>query len=168
MSFLALHFKGINSLAFCLLYGPAFTTIPDHWEDHNLDSMDSCRQSNIPAFQHTVSVCHRFPAKKQQSSDFMAAVTICSDSGAQEEEICHYFHLLPFYLPYSNGAGCHDPNLIFSLKVALSLSSLTVIKRFFSSSSLSAMWPSGKEATCHCRVLVPSTKWTLLRLYWRD
>ena len=29
----------------------------------------------------------------------MAAVTIRSDSGVQEEEICHYFHRFPFYLP---------------------------------------------------------------------
>ena len=32
----------------------------------------------------------------------MAAITIHSDFGAPEEEICHYFHLFPFYLPYSN------------------------------------------------------------------
>ena len=25
----------------------------------------------------------------------MAAVTVCNDFGAQEEEICHYFHLFP-------------------------------------------------------------------------
>ena len=31
---------------------------------------------------------------KQMSSDFMAAVTICSDFRAQEE-IYHYFHLSP-------------------------------------------------------------------------
>ena len=65
----------------------------------------------------------------------MATVTICSDSGAQEEEICHYFHLFTFYLPCSNGAGCHDLSfLIFSLKPALSLSSFSLIKRLFSSS----------------------------------
>ena len=29
------------------------------------------------------------------SSDFMAAVTIHSDFRAQEEGICHYFHLFP-------------------------------------------------------------------------
>ena len=29
------------------------------------------------------------------SSDFMAAVTICSDFGAQEEETCHYVPLFP-------------------------------------------------------------------------
>ena len=28
----------------------------------------------------------------------MAAVTIHSDFGAQEEEICQYFHIFPFYL----------------------------------------------------------------------
>ena len=76
----------------------------------------------------------------------MAAVTICSDFGAQEEEICHYFHLFS-YSPYSNGVGCYDLRffvcfllfLIFSLKPALSLSSFIFIKRLFSSSSLSAI-----------------------------
>ena len=32
--------------------------------------------------------------------------SVRSDFRPQEEEICHYFH--PFYLPWSNGAGCHD------------------------------------------------------------
>ena len=69
----------------------------------------------------------------------MAALTIHCDFWAQGEEICQYFHLFPFCLPCSNGAGYHDLNfLIFSLKQALSLSSLTLIKRFFSS-SLSAI-----------------------------
>ena len=31
--------------------------------------------------------------------NFMAAVTICSDFGAQEKKICHCFHLSPIYLP---------------------------------------------------------------------
>ena len=35
----------------------------------------------------------------------MAAVTIHSDFRVQEEEICHYFHLSPLYLPWSNGAS---------------------------------------------------------------
>ena len=33
--------------------------------------------------------------------------TVCTDLGAQEEEICHYFHISPFCLPRSNGARCH-------------------------------------------------------------
>ena len=34
--------------------------------------------------------------------------SIHSDFRVQEEEICHYFYLFPFCLPWSNGAGCHD------------------------------------------------------------
>ena len=33
----------------------------------------------------------------------MAAITIRSDSGAQENKICHQFHFFPFYLPCSDG-----------------------------------------------------------------
>ena len=58
---------------------------------------------NVSAFQHTVLVCHHFPVKKQLSSDYMAAVTVCGDFGAKEEEICHYFHFFPLCLPWSNG-----------------------------------------------------------------
>ena len=36
------------------LYGPALTTVHDHWKDHSLDYLDLCRQSNVSAFQHTV------------------------------------------------------------------------------------------------------------------
>ena len=41
---------------------------------------------------------------------FMAAVTICSDFGAQENKVCHYFHFSPIYLPWSAGTGYHDPS----------------------------------------------------------
>ena len=51
-------------------------------------------------FYHTVEVCHSFPAKKELSSNFMAAVTIHGDFRGQEEEICQCFHLFPFYLPW--------------------------------------------------------------------
>ena len=62
----------------------------------------------------------------------------------QEEEICHYFHFLPFYLPWNDETGCHDLSfiylfLILRFKPAFSLSSFTLIKRFFSSSLLSAI-----------------------------
>ena len=32
------QFEGINSLALCLLYGPALTTVRDHWENHSIDN----------------------------------------------------------------------------------------------------------------------------------
>ena len=73
-----------------------------------LDYTDLCWQSDVSTYQHTVQICHSFPAKKHSSSDLMAAFTIHSDFRAQEEEICHYFRFFPFYLPCSNGAGCHD------------------------------------------------------------
>ena len=101
------QFKGISSLALCLLYGPGLTTLCGSREDQSLNYKDLCQQSDGSAFQHAVYVCHSFPAKKQLSY-FMASVTIHSDFRAQENEICHYFHRHPFYLPWSNGAGCHD------------------------------------------------------------
>ena len=42
------------------------------------------------------------------SFNSMAAVTICSDFGAQENKICHCFHLFPMYFPWSDGTRCHD------------------------------------------------------------
>ena len=69
----------------------------------------------------------------------MPAVTAYSDFRAQEEEICHYFHL---------SSICHEvmgPNaislncLIFSFKSALLLCTFTLIKRLFISSSFSAV-----------------------------
>ena len=38
----------------------------------------------------------------------MAAVTIHSHFGAQENKICHCFHLFPLYLPLSDGTGCNE------------------------------------------------------------
>ena len=36
---------------------------------------------------------------KSKCLNFMAAVTICSDFGAQKNNICHCFHCFPIYLP---------------------------------------------------------------------
>ena len=41
-----------------------------------------------------------FSSKEQASSfNFTAAVTICSDFGAQENKDCHCFHCFPIYVP---------------------------------------------------------------------
>ena len=37
----------------------------------------------------------------------MAAVTVYSDIGTQENKTCHCFHFFP-YLPWSDRIGCHD------------------------------------------------------------
>ena len=36
---------------------------------------------------------------RSKSFNFMAAVTICSDFGTQENKVCHCFHCFPIYLP---------------------------------------------------------------------
>ena len=50
----------------------------------------------------------RVAAKEQASFNFMAAVTVCIDFGAQENQICYYFHFFPFYFPWSDMTGHHD------------------------------------------------------------
>ena len=39
------------------------------------------------------------PRSKQVSLNFMVAVIIFSDFGAQEDEICHYFYCITIYFP---------------------------------------------------------------------
>ena len=70
----------------------------------------------------------------------MAAITICSDFGAQKNKISRCFHCFPIYMPWSDGPDAMI--LVFwilSFKPTFSLSSFTFIKRFVSSSSLSAI-----------------------------
>ena len=63
----------------------------------------------------------------------MAEVTIYSDFGAQKNKVSHCF---PIYLPWSDGARCHDLRF---MNVELKANFFTFIKRLFSSSSLSAI-----------------------------
>ena len=81
-------------------------------------------------------LCLSSLSKKQVSFNSMAEVTIHSDFRVQENKI----HFSPFYLPWSGGVKCHDLNYwMLSFKPAFSLSSFTLIRRLFSSSSLSAI-----------------------------
>ena len=67
----------------------------------------------------------------------MATVTILSDVGAQERKLLPLFPLL---FAMNDGTRCHDLSfLMLSFKPAFSLSSLTFIKRLFSSYSPSAI-----------------------------
>ena len=59
----------------------------------------------------------------------MAAVTICSDFGAQKNKISHCFHCFPIYLPWSDGTGYHDCsflNVEFSLDSVLKSRDITL------------------------------------------
>ena len=89
---------------------------------------------------HTHKVCHRFPSKEKASFNFVAAVTICSDFGAQENKVCHYFHFLPPSICHEmmGPDGMISMFCMLSFKPGFSLSSFT-IKRLFSSSLFSAI-----------------------------
>ena len=70
----------------------------------------------------------------------MTAVTICSDFGALQNKVSHYFQHFPIYFPWSDGIRCIIWVFwMLSFKPAFSLSSFTFIKSLFSSSSLSAI-----------------------------
>ena len=72
----------------------------------------------------------------------MAAVTILSDSGAQENKVYYCFYFFSICLPWSDRSRCQDLsflNVLKSFKPAFSLSSFTLIRRLFSSSLLSAI-----------------------------
>ena len=76
-------------------------------------------QNDVSASQHIVYVCHNFPSKKQKSSDLMAAGTIHSGFGRQDEEICHCFHVFSFYLSWRMGL---DPMILVFLILNFKLS----------------------------------------------
>ena len=74
---------------------------------------------------------------EQATFNFMAAVTICSDFGAPQNKVSHYFHCFPIYFPWVMGPDAMI--LVFwmlSFKPTFSLSSFTFIKRLFGSFSL--------------------------------
>ena len=93
------QFKSINSLAHNLLYNPTLTSIHKYWKNHSFDYMDLCWESNVSAFYMLCRFVIAFFPEEQVSFNFMAAVIICSDFGAQENKACHCFHCFLNYLP---------------------------------------------------------------------
>ena len=68
------------------------------------------------------------------------------------KKICRCFHVFPIYLPWSNGLNAIVLDFwVLSFKPAFSFSSFTLIKRFFSSSSLS---PIRLVSSAYMRLLI--------------
>ena len=62
----------------------------------NLNTILKSRDITLPTkfrLVKAVQVGHNFSSKKQASFNFMAAVTICSDFGAQKDKVFHCFHV---------------------------------------------------------------------------
>ena len=98
-SLLQYHNKSINSSVLCLLYGPTLTSVCDCWKKHRFDNMDLCQQSDVSAFQYIVYIYHSFVSKEQMSFNFMAAFTVCSDFGFQEN-VCFNERIIMISLGY--------------------------------------------------------------------
>ena len=97
----------------CLLYDPAVSTIYDQWKTITLTIRIFVGRVIMSLLFNTLSRFVIVFQPRNSRHDFMAAVTICSDFRAREEEICHYFHLFPFYLSWSNGVRYHDLSFCF-------------------------------------------------------
>ena len=82
--------------------------VHDYCKNHNYDNMYLCWLKWCLCFFNTLSklVMVSLPRSKRLLISWLQSV--CSDFGAQENKICHCFHFSPFYLPWSDGTGCHD------------------------------------------------------------
>ena len=78
-----------------LLYGLTLTSIHDYWKNHSFDYVEICWQSDASAFYYAIYIHHGFPSKEQESFNFKAVLTVCSDFVAQGNKICHCFHFSP-------------------------------------------------------------------------
>ena len=163
-----------------ILYGSTLTSMHDYWKSHRSEPVSiyepvstkwclcfliwrlySCFPSvhiNLsPSNMLTMFVidflpCHNFSSMEQVSFNFMAAVTIHSDFGAQENKICYCLNFPP--------SICHEvmgPDamiLVFwmlSFNPGFSLSSFNFIKRVLSYFSLSIF---KVVASAHLKLLI--------------
>ena len=78
----------------------------DYRQNHHFDIWTFVCKAMSLLFYYFVWVCHNFSFKEQVSFNFMAAVSVHSDFGAQENKVCHCFSFFPIYLPWSDGTRC--------------------------------------------------------------
>ena len=116
----------------------------------------------------------------------MAAVTVCSDFGNWENNVCNCFHCFPIYLPWSDGTRCHDLsflNKFSSVTAVQSLShvqlcdpmdcsmpgflSLTISWSLPKFMSIKSMMPSNHLILCHPLVFLPSIS-PSIRVFYKD
>ena len=108
------QFEGIIFLAFCLLSGPALTTVCDHWEDYRLDYMDLCQQSILINLFSWLSLPARswapwllsvlFPAVSSESNRDLIHLQPCSVLHQWE---IHWLHFpRPWHWPLGESVSC--------------------------------------------------------------
>ena len=94
----------INSLALSLLYGPTLTSYMTTGKTKALTiGMFVGKVTSL--FFNTLSRFVVAFLPRSKSFNFMAAVTVCSEIGAQENKIGHCFHLSPLACHEVMGSG---------------------------------------------------------------
>ena len=132
------QFKSISSLSLSLLYGPTLTSIHDYWKNNGFDYKDFVGEV-MPLLFNMLSrfVIAFLPRSKHLLISWLRSPSVVILE--PKKIVCHYFHVFPI---------CHEvmgPDtmvLSFCLlrfKPAFSLSSFTLFKWIFNSSSLSAL-----------------------------
>ena len=112
-----------------------------------------------------LSLCVIAFLPRTQCLNFMVAVTLCSDFGAWEDKVCHCFHFSPFYLPRSDGTGCHDVcSLKLSFKPAFSLSSFILLPYHQAIRRMSMRW-SGTHVALLFTFPLKALLWKSLRVW---
>ena len=122
------------------LYGPVLTTVHDHWEEHSHDYTDFVG-TVIPLLFNTLS---RFVIVFLPRSNRLLLSWLQSPSAVilepKKRKSVSILTFSPSICHGVRGPGAMIlVSLIFHFKPALSLSSFTLTKRLFSSSSLSAI-----------------------------
>ena len=122
-----------------LLCCPNFTSIHDYWKNHTLTIWTSVGNVMSLLF-NTLSRFVIVSNKRQTTFHCMTSVTVCSNLEPKKKNSVAVSIFSPSV--YHEVMGLNAVILVFwmlSFKPALSLSSFTLIKRLFSSSSFSAI-----------------------------
>ena len=92
--------KSINSSALSLLYGPTLTSA--YMTTGEKIALTIVKISVGKMVSLLFNILSRlviaFLPRSKSLFNFMAAITIHSDFGVQENKICHCFHVFPIYL----------------------------------------------------------------------
>ena len=91
--------KSITSLVLSFLYSSTFTPIHDYWKIHSFEYMDLVDKVCLCLLIRCLGLSCSLFSKEHASSNFMAAVTICSYFGAPQNKVSQNFHCFPNYLP---------------------------------------------------------------------
>ena len=92
------QFKSISSSAFNFLYGPTLTSVHGYWKTITLTIWTLVGKGMSLIFNTLSRLVIAFISRSRHLN-FMAAVTVHSDFGTEENKICHCFYFYPFYLP---------------------------------------------------------------------